>query len=252
LSVTAAAVAAAGAAAAGATSHESNSRLLSTKRSVDHGHNSQKIKSESDESAIYFSTLRNALVCPICSLSLLDAVVTPCSHGFCMSCLEQYWSTHVNTTAAACPVCAGEHSQRSDDHQRKQNGNVSSSMVASSSSSSRNDGSTRRYVRSVHLDEVVSVLIAASSTMEQKQFAEREKFAHGVLQALGISMYQHHDHPVESGNINRESEQRSVVATSQVEETDDDGEENDGDEKDNSSSDSYEDHCTNSRQSYDN
>ena len=249
-----------------ATSHDSHS-LLSTKRSVEHGNNNQKIKSESDESSIYFSTLRNALVCPLCSLSLLDAVVTPCSHGFCMSCLEQHWSTH-NTTV--CPVCTGEQSQKSDDPQRqrkqkdndskKQNGNGSSSSSSSeagsgaSSSSSRNDGFTRRYVRSVHLDEVVSVLMAASSTMEQKQFAEREKKAYGVLQALGIPMYQPHDHPVESGNKvnNQEGGQSSVVVASQVEETDDDDQENDDDEKDNSSSDSYEDHCSNSRQSYDN
>ena len=226
---------------------ESQSRS-SKNRSADQGSSSRAAvrpdKSGSDECSIHVSALRSALICPICSFPLLDAVVAPCSHGFCMSCLEQHLSTHATTP---CPICAGEQSQN-EDHRRSHNGSSSS---GAGSSSSHSQVSILRYVRSVHLDEVVGVLMAASSTMEQKHFAEREKKARSVLLALGVSLHPGENAKQEGGGPSSNAVSSQVVH--QSEEVDDDGEENDGEEKDNSSSDSYDNgESNNSRQSYDN
>ena len=230
-----------------AVASESQSRPSSKHRSTSSSRQPHTDKrSNSDECSIHISALRSALVCPICSLSLLDAVVAPCSHGFCMSCLEQHLSTHTTP----CPICTGEQSQN-EDNKKNRNGSGSSSS-GTSANNSRNV-SALRYVRSVHLDEVVGLLMAASSTMEQKQFAEREKNARTVLLGLGVSMH-HHQHTVESGN--QEGGPNSNAGSSQVvgqSDDDEDVEENDGEVKDSSSNDSYDNgESNNSRQSYDN
>jgi regulator of replication initiation timing len=70
-------------------------------------------------SSISSDTLLSCLQCPLCEQLLIDAVVLPCSHGFCRACVESRWaqsrqsaSSSMRTGSAAqqrvvctCPRC---------------------------------------------------------------------------------------------------------------------------------------------------
>jgi hypothetical protein len=43
-------------------------------------------------SSISSDTLLSSLQCPLCEQLLIDAVVLPCSHGFCRACVESRWA----------------------------------------------------------------------------------------------------------------------------------------------------------------
>jgi hypothetical protein len=56
-------------------------------------------------------TLKKTLQCVICEQTLVDAVILPCSHGFCRTCLELKWSVGRPASSAStssvcrCPSC---------------------------------------------------------------------------------------------------------------------------------------------------
>ena len=135
--------------------------------------------------SIDISILRSHLACALCALPLLDAVVLPCSHGFCRSCLEQHLRSG-NKRGTGCPNCAGE----SESQHARPTGTGSSSSGSGSSSSGTGVGTaapTRvSYVRSMHLDNLVYVLNLASSAAEQEVFAEREARARRTLLDYGV------------------------------------------------------------------
>ena len=115
----------------------------------------------SGECAIHAGTLRSVLQCPLCGDCLLDAAVLPCSHGFCLSCLEREMRAKASS---ACPVCAGEERAASVSRGR----------------------ALRPYVRSVHLDNAVDVLLIASTAAERSRYAERMAAARQYLTSIGV------------------------------------------------------------------
>ncbi|XP_061742886.1 tripartite motif-containing protein 12A-like [Nerophis ophidion] len=48
-----------------------------------------------------------ALQCPTCLDVFKDPVILPCSHSFCRSCVEQWWTEKKDRS---CPLCRTEHS----------------------------------------------------------------------------------------------------------------------------------------------
>lgn len=64
-------------------------------------------------SGISTSTLHTSLICTLCDNLLLDAVVLPCSHGYCRACIEMNWGGQVqknragpsNGSRCRCPRC---------------------------------------------------------------------------------------------------------------------------------------------------
>ena len=117
------------------------------------------------ECAIHAGSLRSVLQCPLCSECLLDAAVLPCSHGFCLSCLERRMCA---SQSSQCPVCAGD-----------------APRAPPSSLSGRGRG-RRPYVRSLHLDGAVGVLLDASTAAERSRFQEREQAARRYLASIGV------------------------------------------------------------------
>mmetsp|Transcript_10109 Transcript_10109/g.15323 ORF Transcript_10109/g.15323 Transcript_10109/m.15323 type:complete len:396 (-) Transcript_10109:106-1293(-) len=107
---------------------------------------------------IDFSALQDMLKCAICHLTLLDAVVMSCSHGFCRACIE----SHMKKGGSICPIC--------NDRGDKRRGSV--------------------YYRSENLDSIVYLLQQASSPAEAKSFKEREKKHFDILRRLGIDPLQ--------------------------------------------------------------
>ena len=78
--------------------------------------------------SIDVQALRSHLSCPLCGFILLDAAVMPCSHGFCMACIETHITKafHRSQNSASadqkknvklCPVCVDEDSQSQSQSQ---------------------------------------------------------------------------------------------------------------------------------------
>ena len=62
-------------------------------------------------SGIGSSTLHTSLLCTLCDSLLLDAVVLPCSHGFCRACIEVNWSGHAQKSKAGSVFTSNKISQ---------------------------------------------------------------------------------------------------------------------------------------------
>ena len=118
------------------------------------------------KSCIDDSALSKMVTCPICSLPLLDAVVTACSHGFCRLCLEKKIQEDVVTKGIACecPVCK------------------------------TNPMGTRThmyYFRSKHLDDVVD-LLTSSSKSAKENFVLREEATRKEMAKLELNLDDRH------------------------------------------------------------
>jgi pSer/pThr/pTyr-binding forkhead associated (FHA) protein len=79
------------------TRHEKNKNTSSS--NINHSLQQQNVGS----SLIDYSSLRALLLCPLCSMVMIDPVILKCSHGFCRSCLEHHWFDH--KYVSKCPLC---------------------------------------------------------------------------------------------------------------------------------------------------
>ena len=109
--------------------------------------------------SIDVAALRSAVNCPLCSSTLIDAVVMKCSHGFCRSCLELHLSSR--PLKCLCPCC--------------------------------NDAPPKKlparsilYMRSANLDMLIFMLNEAGSPKDNQVFLEREKLSRATLIKLGL------------------------------------------------------------------
>jgi len=107
------------------------------------------------------ASLRTSLNCAICSFTMMDAVVMRCSHGFCRSCLEIHLA--VRPMRCLCPIC--------NDAPPKKTSLAARPLL---------------YVRSSHLDQLIWMLVEASSRTDKQAFKEREKKNRDTLISLGI------------------------------------------------------------------
>ena len=102
------------------------------------------------------SSLQAALCCPSCSLTLVNSVVLPCSHGYCRSCLESEWSKYEHSRGV-CLVCH-------DIKKLKLKKRVASSHTHQSQPQQKSlENENLGYFRSDHLDNVLWLLIEGSS-----------------------------------------------------------------------------------------
>jgi hypothetical protein len=104
-------------------------------------------------------TLESSLCCALCSQLLLDAVVTPCGHGFCLACLEK----HIQCGDDCCPCCE----DRAPVLQRK-------------------DYKDIVYHRSSHLDNLVWLLLESADGSLKDCFARRELADRAYMQVTRI------------------------------------------------------------------
>lgn len=116
--------------------------------------------------AIDASALQMHLNCPLCGDTLLDAVVTTCSHGFCRVCLEKHLRKS-KQQISMCPIC----DERNGDSQPERRATSVTKL---------------RFHRSEHIDAVVWLLLEASDEIANQRFKDREVQAAKELQALGI------------------------------------------------------------------
>ncbi len=129
----------------------------------------------SDERSVSVEALARCVSCVLCSNLLLDAVVCPCSHGFCRACIEKYHRER-QLGGASCPICnitpAPMHKPaRKSASLRLAEEETSKPVPTSIDGSddlSGNSKTTAQYVRCSQLDDAVSLLIEGSSA-EEKQ-----------------------------------------------------------------------------------
>ncbi|KAG5176725.1 hypothetical protein JKP88DRAFT_334765 [Tribonema minus] len=97
------------------------------------------------------SQLLAEVACCLCEETLLDAALLPCSHAVCGAC----WTAHCDAHSTACPVCTRKfHSAE------------------------------RRARRSMHLDNVIALLVAELGGAEaQRRMEERAQAAHDAAAA---------------------------------------------------------------------
>ena len=108
-------------------------------------------------------TLESSLCCALCSQLLLDAVVAPCSHGFCLACLEK----HIQCGDDCCPCCEDPAPVlRRKDH---------IDVV---------------YHRSNHLDNLVWLLLESADASLKDSFARRELADRAYMQVRMPCDYQ--------------------------------------------------------------
>ena len=128
------------------------------------------------EIPIPVESLARCITCVLCSHLLLDAVVCPCSHGFCRACIEKYHRER-QLGSASCPICnitpAPTHkpvrksglSSRQVEHESSTS---TVTLVGESADLSEEAKSKAQYIRCSQLDDAVSLLIDRSSE-EEKQ-----------------------------------------------------------------------------------
>lgn len=87
--------------------------------------------------------LCSMMTCSICSHLLIDPVILLCSHGYCKYCIENHW----NSKSSRCPTCNDSY------HDDKR----------SDSSNPTKDWS-HPYVKSTHLETILSLVLDHSSS----------------------------------------------------------------------------------------
>ena len=105
--------------------------------------------------------LKQRLNCPLCNDLLLDAVVMRCSHAYCRCCIE----THLRkeNVLCTCPLCNNKPPVKGKE--------TAPSL----------------YVRSLHLDELVTFVVESSNKQTQDAFTARDKKFRHQLKTLGLN-----------------------------------------------------------------